>query len=284
MATIAISILVLGITGLIAAVVLYYVAKRFHVYEDPRIEQIEQLLPGANCGACGRSGCHDFACACATADSLENLNCPGAGPENMRKIAAIVGLAPSEAVAMTAIVKCNGSCSRRPHINIYDGVNSCAIENAFYAGETPCQYGCLGCGDCEQACPYDAIHIDSATLLPEVEFDKCVGCGKCVSACPRGICALVPKRRDPAMVWVACVNHDKGALALKECEAACIGCGICRKVCPTQAPVITSFVAEIEPSLCTGCGKCIEKCPRKSILSAGELHPEQPLTDKTTAD
>lgn len=114
MSSVIIAIIVLGVTGIAGAVILYAVAKKFHVNEDPRIALIEELLPGANCGGCGRSGCHDFACACATASSLDNLACPGAGAEVMKKIGDIVGLAPSTAAAKVAVIHCNGSCTNRP--------------------------------------------------------------------------------------------------------------------------------------------------------------------------
>ena len=127
MSPIIIAILILGGIGILSALILFIVSKRFYVEEDPRIEQIEGLLPGANCGSCGRSGCHDFACACATADSLDNLMCPGAGEEAMGKIAEIVGLTAVAAKPMVAVLRCNGSCENRPTTSNYDGPRSCAI-------------------------------------------------------------------------------------------------------------------------------------------------------------
>lgn len=262
------TIIVMGITGLVAAVVLYFVAKKFHVYEDPRVAQIEEHLPGANCGGCGFSGCHAFAVACTKAKSLDGICCPGAGSKAMAEIGKIVGLAAVESARRVAVVRCNGSCAKRPHGNTYDGVRSCAIEAAFYGGETSCVYGCLGCGDCVEACPYDAMRLDVETGLPVVDRDKCVGCGKCVKACPRSVIELAEASESHEAVWVACVNHDKGALALKECEAACIGCGLCKRNCGHEAIDVSNFVAHIDASKCVGCGKCVDICPRGSILTA----------------
>lgn len=254
--------------GLIAALILYIVAKKFHVAEDPRIAEVEELLPGANCGGCGQSGCHAFAVACCGADTLEGLNCPGAGAEVMATIADIVGLAPVKTEPKVAIVRCNGACSLRPQTSDYDGVRSCAIEAATFSGTTDCAYGCLGCGDCVETCPYDAIHIDSVSGLPVVDFNKCVGCGRCVAACPRSIITLAPANTAGSRVWVACMNHDKGGIAAKECEVSCIGCGKCLKVCSVKAPKIKNFLAEIDPQVCTGCLECVDACPHCTILFA----------------
>lgn len=264
MNVVLITIAVTTVIGLIAAVVLYFVAKKFHVHEDPRIAEIEELLPGANCGGCGRSGCHDFAVACATASSLEGLSCPVGGQTAMNGIAKIVGLASSSVSPKVAIIRCNGTCENRPHTSHYEGVGSCAIEGALYEGETDCIYGCLGGGDCVAACPYEAMSLDEDTGLPVVDYSKCVGCGKCVAACPRHIPELV--KRHETMVYVACGNRDKGALATKVCSVSCIGCGKCVRTCQHNAIKVTDFLARIDRDVCVACGECIVACPRHSIL------------------
>ncbi len=265
---ITISIIVLGAIGLIAAVLLYLAAKKFYVYEDPKIGEIEEILPGANCGGCGLSGCHAFAVECANATTMEGLNCAGIDDAGMKKIADIVGLTPVETEKRVAIIKCSASCENRDPQNHYDGVRSCAIEAALYQGESDCIYGCLGCGDCVKACPFGAMTINTGDALPKVDREKCTGCGKCIEACPRGLCELVPAHHDRPIVWVACANKDRGPIAMKECGVACIGCTKCRKVCPVQAPEIVSFLAHIDQSKCTSCGECVKACPRHSIVSS----------------
>ena len=272
MSVIWITILLMAAIGLVAAVLLYVAAKKFYVYEDPRIAQVEELLPGANCGSCGYSGCHAFAVACCSAKSLENMNCPGASG-SMPRIGEIVGLAAGKVEAKVAVLACDGACSLRPVTSAYEGTRSCALEASVYSGTTACAYGCLGCGDCVESCPYDALAIDPDTGLPAVDFDKCVGCGRCVDACPRHLMQLVPKRKP--LVYVACSNHDKGGVAMKECEVACIGCGKCMRVCPSKAVTVKDFVAHIDQTACTACGTCLEACPRKSILSNEPISPEQ---------
>ncbi len=266
MSVIWITIAIMGGIGLLAAAVLYFVAKKFYVHEDERIAEVEAELPGANCGSCGYKGCHDFAVACCAATSLEDLYCPGAGSAGMEKIADILGLKPSGAHPQKAVVTCAGSCSMRPSVRRYDGVRRCSIEASFSEGESDCAYGCLGCGDCVSACPYDALHMDADTGLPVVNPDNCVGCGRCVDACPRGVMQLVPEPESGAQImYVACRNKDKGAQAMKECQVSCIGCGKCKKVCEHEAVSLNGPLALIDPAKCVGCGECEQACPRHSI-------------------
>ena len=263
------AIIVLGAIGIIGAVVLYFVARKFHVHEDPRIELIEQLLPGANCGSCGRSGCHDFACACASASSLDSLVCPGAGDEAMAKIADIVGLAAVKGTPMVAVLRCNGTCENRPVTVNYDGAMTCAIRQNMGVETTGCTYGCLGCGDCTTVCAWNAITMDPVTGLPVVDTDKCTGCGACTRKCPRHLLELRPKGRNGMRVWVACANKDRGPLAMKVCKTACIGCGKCVKACAFEAVTVTDNLAWIDPDKCKMCRKCILACPKDVIHETG---------------
>lgn len=274
------SIIVLAVIGVIAAVLLWLAAKKFSVKEDPRIALVEAELPGANCGACGCSGCAAFARACVGAKSLDGLRCTSLPRGGMDKIAKIVGLAPApEAVPKKAVIRCQNSCDLRKPLNHYDGPTSCAIEHSLYQGETDCIYGCLGLGDCVKACPFGAMTLAPGETLPSVDLEKCTGCGKCFEACPRGLPEIVEAPEDRLMVWVACANADKGPVALKECPVSCIGCGKCKKTCQHEAITITSFLAHIDSSKCVGCAECEEACPRKSIH-----HIDRRVTLKTPVD
>ena len=230
---IVLAVVSLGAIGLIAAVILYAASKKFAVYEDPRIAQVAEVLPQANCGGCGYPGCSGFAAACVKAGSLEGKLCPVGGQPTMDKVAGILGLEATVSEPKVAVVRCNGTCANRPRVTQYDGVKSCAIAHATYGGETGCTFGCLGCGDCVSACTFGAIKMNPETGLPEVDEAKCTACGACSKACP----------------------------------AACIGCGKCVKVCPFEAITLENKLAYIDPAKCKSCRKCEMECPQNAIVA-----------------
>lgn len=262
---IVLSLIVLGIIGCSAAVILFLVARKFNVQEDPRIDLVEQALPGANCGGCGFSGCRNFAEACVKADVLDNLRCPVGGTPTMSEVGNILGLTTEISEPMIAVVRCSGSCEKRPHVNTYNGAKNCAIANSLYSGETGCSFGCLGFGDCVTVCQFDAIHINMETRLPEVDDDKCTACGACVKACPKSIIELRKKGPKNRRIFVGCVNKDKGGIARKACTVACIGCGKCVKECSFDAITIENNLAYIDFTKCRLCRKCVAVCPTGAI-------------------
>ncbi|MBO4826096.1 MAG: Fe-S cluster domain-containing protein [Prevotella sp.] len=289
MNSILIAVIVLGAIALIAAVVLYVASKRFAVQEDPRVEQVTAVLPGANCGGCGFPGCAGMADALVKAcdkGSLEGLSCPVGGPAVMDQVADLLGMAIAQSDPMVAVVRCNGTCELRQRIAVYDGLQTCAAVNACGAGETACGFGCLGCGDCVSACQFDAISINSETGLPEVDDEKCVACGACVKACPRHIIELRKKGPKNRRIYVRCVNKDKGPAAMKACKAACIGCGKCQKECKFEAITVENNVAYIDFNKCRLCKKCVEACPTKAITAlnfpAPKPKPAAPVEQPTT--
>ena len=247
MNVILIAVISLGVIALVSAAILYVASKKFAVYEDPRIAQVAEVLPQANCGGCGYPGCSGFADACVKAGSLDGKLCPVGGQPVMTKIAEILGLDAAAAEPMVAVVRCNGTCANRPRVNQYDGAKSCAIAASLYGGETGCSYGCLGCGDCVAACQFDAIHMNPETGLPEVDEEKCTACGACAKACPKSIIEIRPQGKKSRRIYVQCVNKDKGAVARKACTVACIGCGKCVKVCPFEAITLENNLAYIDP-------------------------------------
>lgn len=262
-----IAVIILGLIGLVSAIILFMASKKFAVYEDPRIARVAEVLPQANCGGCGFPGCSGFASACVKASSLEGKFCPVGGQPVMDRIAGILGLESVASEPKVAVVRCNGTCENRPRITEYNGVVSCTVANLTYGGETGCSFGCLGCGDCVSDCPFDAIHMNAETGLPEVDENKCTACGACEKACPRHIIELRPRGKNNRRVYVQCVNKDKGAVARKACLAACIGCGKCVKVCPFGAIEIESNLAYIDPAKCKSCRKCELECPQGTIVA-----------------
>ncbi len=263
------TIISLSLLGAVSAVVLYFVAQKFKVFEDPRIDLVEAELPGANCGACGYAGCRNLAETMVKADNLDGLFCPVGGNDAMARIATILGRDAITLEARVAVLRCNGTCELRPHTSHYDGVSSCAVVSALYGGETGCSYGCLGCGDCVAACSFDALHMDPLTGLPVVDDKKCTACGNCIKACPKNLFELRKRWKGEKKIYVACMNRDRGAVAGKNCKVACIGCGKCFKVCPYEAITVNNYLAFIDSEKCRLCRKCVTECPTNSIIEFG---------------
>ncbi len=251
--------------GLLLALVLYLVAQKFKVEEDPRIDEVEKAMPGANCGGCGFAGCRAFAEAAVKAPNLDNNYCPVGGNDTMAKVAAILGYEVKAKAPMVAVVRCNGTCAVRPRVNEWGGTESCAVKAQLYTGDTACAYGCLGCGDCVKACQFGALSMDSETSLPVVDQDKCTACGACVKACPKKVIELRPAGPRGMRVFVSCLNRDKGPVAKKACASACIGCGICAKTCTHEAIVVEGNIAYIDASKCKLCRECEAMCPTGAI-------------------
>lgn len=267
--TIIWTIVILSALGLVLALVLFFIAKKFKVEEDPRIDEVEKVMPGANCGGCGFAGCRAFADAAVKAPNLDNNFCPVGGNEVMKKVGAILGYEIKEKAPMVAVVRCNGTCTNRPKTNVYDGFQSCKVKAALYSGDTGCSYGCLGCGDCVAACKFGAITMNPETGLPVVDEEKCTACGACAKACPKHVIELRNKGPRGMRVFVSCINHDKGPVAKKACAAACIGCGICVKTCTKGAIVLDNNVAYIDSEKCKLCRECEAMCPTGAIHGVG---------------
>ena len=273
------TILTLSLLGILSAVILYFVAQKFKVEEDPRIDEVEKMLPGANCGGCGFAGCRGMADALVKQDDISSLYCPVGGAEVMKSAASYLGKVAPEKEPTVATVRCGGVCSKRPRTNEYNGSKSCAVAASFYVGETACAYGCLGYGDCVEACAFDAIKVNPETGIAEVDPEKCTACGACVKACPKHIIELRKKWPKNRAVYVSCVSKDKGAVTMKACKAGCIGCGKCVKVCAFGAITVENGVAYIDSQKCKLCRKCVNECPTGAIVLKGmDPLPKEPKT------
>jgi Na+-translocating ferredoxin:NAD+ oxidoreductase RNF subunit RnfB len=257
------SLITLVSLGILAAVLLYFVAQKFKVEEDPRIDEVAELLPGANCGGCGYAGCRALAEAIVKAMSMEGKTCPGGG-DAIDKIADLLGLVAPKTEPKIAVIRCNGTYSNTPKKIAYDAVDSCAFAHTLYAGEGGCPNGCLGCGDCVKVCPFNAMEMDTATGLPIVK-DNCTSCGVCIKSCPRGIIEIRYRGKKERRIFVSCVNTEKGAVARKNCIVACIACGKCVKVCTFEAITMENNVAYIDMEKCKLCRKCVKECPTQAI-------------------
>lgn len=277
------SIAILSILGVALAIILYFVAQKFKVDEDPRIDLVEEVLPGANCGGCGYPGCRGFAEALVKADEFGDLFCPVGGNDTMAKAASVLGKEAETKEPQIALIRCAGSPEHRKRTRQYDGATSCKLASLTFSGDTDCQFGCLGLGDCVEVCNFDAIYIDPETLLPVVVEDNCTACGACVKACPKDIIELRKKGPKGKRIFVSCINEDKGGIARKACKVACIGCGKCVKVCPHDAITLENNLAYIDFNKCKLCRKCVAECPTGAIH---EIHfpPRKPKTESVKAE
>ncbi|MBD3225786.1 MAG: RnfABCDGE type electron transport complex subunit B [Caldithrix sp.] len=267
MPDIVIAGLVLGGFALISSSGLLYASKKFYVYEDPRIEEVTELLPGANCGGCGFAGCSAYAEHVVKEGSLEDP-CPVADSETMAKIGEVLGLQVESSEKMVASLMCHGTVQNSELMMDYEGIEDCWAAMLVADTTKACAFACLGLGSCVEACPFDAMHLENGIVV--IDDEKCTGCGICIPTCPKNILHMRPYSKK---VTVTCNNTDKGADARKACKVACIGCMKCEKVCEDDAIHVNNFLAKIDYNKCTNCEKCVEVCPTNSIQIRGqEVH------------
>lgn len=256
---ILVALLIVASVGIVCAVLLALASHFLHVEEDKKMLKIRECLPGVNCGACGYTGCDDYAKALANDNVKTNLCIPGSDSV-AAEIAEILGVEAEDVIEMIAHVRCNGNCNVTTKFAHYQGINSCAAAMMVYGGIYDCRYGCLGCGDCEKVCPSNAICVHNG--VAHINNKLCVGCGLCAKQCPKNIIEIFPQ---VSRVAVMCNNTLKGAVARKTCKNACIGCKKCETVCPSDAIKVENNLAHVDYSKCSNCGKCAEACPTKCI-------------------
>lgn len=256
---IVVPVIIISGLGLIFGLALSYASKKFAVEADERIGKVRDVLPGANCGACGFSGCDGY--AAAIIEGADINKCPVGGPNVVSQIGEIMGVEAEAGEKFVARVMCAGTWDK-VHIKFdYDGIIDCRSAATMAGGPSACVYGCVGMGSCKKVCPFGAIEVENG--LARINEKKCNACGKCVTECPKGIIRLIPAKSEYS---VACSNHEKGAVSRKNCQVSCIACQKCVKECPAEAISIDNLCAVIDTSKCKNCGKCMEVCPSKAIL------------------
>lgn len=217
------AVVAMAIIGVILGGVIGIAAKLFKVEVDPRIELVTELLPGANCGGCGKAGCADFAKSVVAGENPPS-KCPVASQEQVAAIAKALGIEAGDSVKKVAVVFCGGDHNQEKVQTLYNGVSDCVSASLIAGGPKGCSYGCLGMSSCARACPFNAIEMVNG--LAVVHPDLCVGCGACVDTCPRNLIKLVPQT---AKVHIYCSSPEKGAAKMKVCSVPCIGCRKCVK-------------------------------------------------------
>ena len=235
-------------------------AKVFAVVVDPRIEQVADELPGANCSACGLPGCAALAEAIVAGKAPPD-GCPVATAEAVARISKIMGIEVEERTPLVAVVHCKGGAGVGDS-QLYDGIADCRAADLLAGGALKnCTYACLGFGTCAEVCPFGAIEMRGGT--PYINEHRCTGCGKCVAACPKNIIGLQPVDKH---VHVQCRSHDGGKIVNKLCTVGCIACGLCVKACKKDAIKIIDNLAVIDYNICINCGLCVKACP-KNVLA-----------------
>ena len=246
-------------TGILAGVILALAAHYMSVPVDERQVKVRASLPGANCGACGYTGCDAYAEALAKGEAKPNLCVPG-GSNVANAIAEHLGVEAGELCEVMPYVHCNGTLDAAERPAEYEGHASCAVMTMAGGGPMGCKYGCLGGGDCADACPTDAICVKSG--VARIDRELCISCGICAEVCPKHIITMIPKS---AAVAVSCSSRDTGAVSKKNCKNACIACKKCEKACNYDAIKVIDNLAVVDYEKCVKCGACAEVCPMGCI-------------------
>ncbi|MDG5817005.1 RnfABCDGE type electron transport complex subunit B [Chitinispirillales bacterium ANBcel5] len=298
---ILLSVIIVGSVGLFFGLGLGIASKKLHVFVDPRISKLQDILPGANCGACGYPGCAGFAKALVEGKAKTTGCIPG-GSKTVHEIADILGInADDSNEPKIAAIHCKGGKKEALERARYDGIEDCHAATLVGNGSKVCPDGCLGLGSCVRACPFGAIHVNENGVAV-VNPDKCTGCEKCVASCPRKIISMIPKVHK---IFLACANHERGGKVKKYCSVGCTACTLCVKATPSRAismqnnlPVLDytkeeNFIpavnkcpsncftdlVKVRPKAnidtkCDGCGVCVDACPVKGAIQGepGKRH------------
>jgi Na+-translocating ferredoxin:NAD+ oxidoreductase subunit B len=259
--SILISLFALGGLTLILALMLILANKKLYVYEDPRIDVVEDLLPHANCGACGFPGCRPFAEALVSESVLPG-KCTVSSVEGQLAIANYLGVALGAEDKRVARLACAGGTNVAQNRASYQGLETCQAASLVSGGGKGCFWGCLGHGDCEVVCDFDAIKMDPYSI-PIVDVEKCTACGDCVEVCPKDLFSLQPVNRK---LWVACKSLEAGDEILEECQVGCTACGKCAMDAPENLITMKNNLPVINYSENHNTQVPIQRCPTGAIV------------------
>lgn len=256
------SVAILGGLGVVFAVLIAGAHRSFYVWEDPRIDEVTEMLPGTNCGACGEPGCRAFAEALVEG-RVQPAACTSMGDEDVLTVADHLGVEAGEANHRVARLLCAGGSHVAAQQAEYRGLATCAAAAVVARGGKGCPWGCFGLDDCEVACTFDAI-VMSPVGLPVVIPELCTACGDCVEACPQGLFTLLPQDRH---LLVQCRNLILGDRATQMCSVACDGCGRCVQDAAPGVIRMEHGLAVVDPAMMDLAEPAAtERCPTGAIV------------------
>lgn len=268
----------LGGLSLVFAIILAVAFKKLAVKVSEEERKIKELLPGANCGACGFPGCEAYAKALAekTGEYAPNL-CTVGGSETAQEIGKILGIEVAETEPKVCVLRCMGGRDEAVERFEYVGPGDCRSNHILLGGNKACPYGCLGGGHCVSVCPFKAIRM-GPDHLPVIDSEKCTACGICVKECPKQVLELIPRSQ---LIYVACKSLDKGKAVKNVCKVGCIGCNMCVKVCPYEGAIaMDGNLPVMNYEKCTSCGICHNKCPTKSFIDRAPARPHATISQQ----
>ncbi|SHN56879.1 RnfABCDGE type electron transport complex subunit B [Desulfovibrio litoralis] len=284
------SVLMLAGLGFALAALLAIASRLLYVKEDPRIQEITEALPGANCGGCGFAGCESYAIAVLNSPDVGANLCVVGGEDTAKQVGLLAGKAVEEGAQNVCFRRCareEGNVQQRFD---YIGASTCASAALIEGGPYRCGWSCLGLGDCVRACPFDAITIKNN--MAEINDALCLSCGVCVKTCPRSILQIIPQQ---ARVMSYCATREKLKLVSEVCEVGCINCLSCLKACPGGAIKYENLRIEIDHAKCLAYGEscneaCVAACSRKILRSRNKgtkqpivLQPKELVEDSVNA-
>ncbi len=259
--SILIAILTLGGLTFLLALMLVIANRKLYVYEDPRIDEVEDMLPHANCGACGYPGCRPFAEALVSGDVLPG-KCTVSSEEGREAIAHYLGVSVGAEEKIVARLACAGGTNVAKNRAQYEGLGTCRAASLISGGGKGCFWGCLGHGDCEVVCDFDAITMNQHSL-PVVDEALCTACGDCVEVCPKDLFSLQPVNHR---LWVACKNLEAGDGVLEDCEVACTACAKCAMDAPGNLITMMHNLPVVDYSENHQTQVPIQRCPTGAIV------------------